>query len=162
MTPLKRPTTRRVTLIVGSAAALVLIVVAALALVFPGSTPGQVAAHDAGDRLIEAIRALPSGAEVDLADALDEPWERAVLMEAYMPGDVMNERLGFDWYTADDLAGSDESQQTIAFVNGRTVVAEVLPSPETFRLDASIESFGRAHSRFVTSRDPSGLVVLHK
>ena len=154
--------TRRLTLIVGSAAAVIAMVVVALAIAFPGPTPGQVAARSAGDRLIEEIRALPAGVEVNLADALDGPWERAVLMEAYMPGDEMNERLGFDWYAADDLAGSDESQQTMAFVNGTTVVAEVLLSPDTFRLDVSIGSFGRAYSTFVTSRDPSGLVVLHK
>lgn len=154
--------TRRVTLIVGSAAAVIAMVVVALAIAFPGPTPGQVAARSAGDRLIEEIRALPAGVEVNFADALDGPWERAVLMEAYMPGDEMNERLGFDWYAADDLAGSDESQQTMAFVNGTTVVAEVLLSPDTFRLDVSIGSFGRAYSTFVTSRDPSGLVVLHK
>jgi hypothetical protein len=154
--------TRRVTLIVGSAAAVIAMVVVALAIAFPGPTPGQVAARSAGDRLIAEIRALPAGVEVNLADALDEPWERAVLMEAYMPGDEMNQRLGFDWYAADHLAGSDESQQTMAFVNGTTVVAEVLLSPDTFRLDVSIGSFGRADSKFVTSRDPSGLVVLHK
>ena len=154
--------TRHVTLIVGSAAAVIAMVVVALAIAFPGPTPGQVAARSAGDRLIEEIRALPAGVEVNLADALDGWWERAVLMEAYMPGDEMNERLGFDWYAADDLAGSDESQQTMAFVNGTTVVVEVLLSPDTFRLDVSIGSFGRAYSKFVTSRDPSGLVVLHK
>ena len=122
--------TRRVTLIVGSAAAVIAMVVVALAIAFPGPTPGQVAARSAGDRLIAEIRALPAGVEVNLADALDEPWERAVQMEAYMPGDEMNERLGFDWYAADDLAGSDESQQTMAFVNGTAVVAEVLLSPD--------------------------------
>ncbi len=89
---------RRITLAVASAAAVVAFVAIALAVAFPGPTPGQVAAREAGDRLTQKISALGAGVTVDLAEALDQPWDRVVLMEAYMSGDEMNRELGFDWY----------------------------------------------------------------
>jgi hypothetical protein len=134
----------------------------AVVLAFLAPNPGRVAARSAGDRLTEKIAALAEGDEVDLAQALGQPWERAVLMEAYMSGDEMNEEIGFQWYGRDDLSGSDESQRTLAFVSQKTVRAEVLLSPETFRLEESIVAFDRADGTFVASRDASGLVTLHR
>jgi hypothetical protein len=155
-------TPRRVAFVLVFVAGVIGLFYVALALAYPGPSPRQVAARDAGDRLVENISGLSDGAAVDLADTLDQPWERAVLMEAYMSGDEMNKRLGFDWYSADDISGSDESQRTMAFVQGTSVVAEVHLRPETFRLDETITSFNRADSTFVAARDPSGLVVLHR
>jgi hypothetical protein len=151
-----------VALVLASVAGVIGLLIVAVLLAFPGPTPGQVAARDTGTRLVDRISGLSDGATVDLAKVLDQPWDRAVLMEAYMSGDEMNRRLGFDWYSADDSAGLDESQRTMAFVQGTSVVAQVRLRPETFRLGETVTSFDRADSTFVASRQPSGLVVLHR
>lgn len=137
-------------------------VAAAVNLLFPGPTQGQIAAIDTGDRLIPRIMGLQNGDHVNLARALDVAWERAVLMAAYKDGDEMNDVLGFAWYRHDEWAGSDESQRTLAFTSGRTVVAEVLLSPETFRIDEAVESFEASDAVFVVRRDESGVVFLYR
>jgi hypothetical protein len=74
----------------------------------------------------------------------------------------MNRRLGFVWYSADDVSGSDESQLEMAVVQGTTVIAEVRLGPDTFRIDSSITEFARADSIFVTERDEAGVVGLRR
>jgi hypothetical protein len=53
-------------------------------------------------------------------------------MEAYMPGDEMNNLLGFDWYSTDDWAGSDETQATLAFVQGNVRRGRGVAQPGDF------------------------------
>jgi hypothetical protein len=140
----------------------ILALVIGVVLAFFRPNPVRVAALEAGDRLTEKVAALAEGDDVDFVQAMGLPWERAVLLEPYMPADMMNEQIGFHWYAGDDVSGSSENQRTLAFVAQRTVVAELLLSPQTFRLDESIVAFNRANATFVASRDPAGLVTLHR
>lgn len=157
-----RPLLRLLLAVALALVVLIASVVVAANMMFPGPTAGQVTATDAGDRLIPRITSLKDGDQVDLAQALEVTWERAVVMEAYMSGDEMNDVLGFVWYRDDDWAGSDESQRTLAFASGRTVVAEVMLSVDTFRMVEAVESFDAFEAVFVARRDESGVVFLYR
>jgi hypothetical protein len=153
-------TARRTHILVVAMAALIAGLVLAAAIAFRSSDPNKEAARAAGTSLANRVAALAKGDKVDFAQAVGQPWERAVLMEAYMQGDEMNLLIGFQWYSEDDLSGSDETQRTLVFLAQKEVVAEVLLSPQTFRLDGSIVGFPWADATFIASRDSSGLVTL--
>lgn len=116
------------------------------------STPGDDAA---GDRMVEAIAALPDGREVDLEEMLGIPWDRAVLMEPYADGVAMNERLGFQGFAADASGPMDEANQFVVFVRDQSIVATARLYPEAtgFRFDPSITEFSRDDARFVVERN---------
>lgn len=126
--------------------------------------------RDAGDRLAAQVIQLADGERIDLAAAVGQPWERAVMIRAYTGGDEMNKIVGFRWWRSDDWAGSDEVQRTLAFIAGNTVVAEVEVGPYTFRLldpvfdaedsDVTFVEFAPSDADFVASRAPGGLVTL--
>lgn len=123
-----------------------------------GSTPGDRAV---GDRLVAAIAAMPDGTEVDLAEALGVPWDRAVLMEPYSTGADMNARLGFPAF-ADDASGpADEANQFVVFVKGESVVTTsgLFPGTRSFRFDSSIPQFSRDDARFVVVRSDDGVTL---
>ena len=113
------------------------------------------------ERMITTVRAAQDGAQVDLATALDLPWDRAFLMEAYMSGDEMNRRLEFAWYDRDAISASDESRQFVVFINGHTVVADTVLDDDEFQFDEPVESFARSRGQFIVVReDTSGYVML--
>jgi hypothetical protein len=121
-----------------------------------GPTPKQAAAEAALVRMVAVVGASSEGDQVDLAKVLDVPWDRAVLMDAYMTGDDMNEVLGFHAYASDAKSQMDESTQFVVFVRGETVVADAPLWPdEGFQFDDSIQAFSRADAVFVASRGPS-------
>lgn len=123
---------------------------------------------ETGDRVAAQVMQLADGERIDLATAVGQPWERAVMIRAYTGGDEMNKIVGFPWWSPDDWAGSDEVQRTLAFVAGNTVVAEVEVSPDTFRLDdpvfdegdVTFIEFAPSDAVFVASRAAGGLVTL--
>lgn len=115
------------------------------------------------ERMIKTVTAAQDASRVDIAVALDLPWDRAVLMEAYMPGDEMNRRLGFRWYGEDAISAANESSQFVAFVSGQTVVADTVLDDDEFKFDESVESFARSEGKFVVVReDTSGSVTLSR
>jgi hypothetical protein len=120
-----------------------------------GPTPEQAAAQAAVARMVAVVGESSEGEQVDLAKVLDVPWDRAVLMDAYMDGDDMNKVLGFHGYPSDATSQMDESTQFVVFVRGETVVgdAPLWPS-EGFQFDDSIRAFTRADAVFVASRGP--------
>jgi hypothetical protein len=118
-----------------------------------GPTPEQVAGEDAVVRMISVVGASSEGERMDLAQVLDVPWDRAVLMDAYMTGDDMNAVLGFDGYPSDASSQADEATQFIVFVRGETVVADTNLWPdEGFQFDDAIRAFTRTDAVFVAHR----------
>lgn len=121
-----------------------------------GPTPEQAAAEAAVVRMVGVVGASSEGEQVDLAKVFDVPWDRAVLMDAYMNGDDMNEVLGFHGYASDANSQMDEATQFIVFVRGETVVADAPLWPDDgFQFDDSIRAFTRTDAVFVASRGPT-------
>lgn len=123
---------------------------------------------EAGERFEAKVMQLADGERIDLAIAVGQPWERAVLLRAYHDGDDMNKIVGFPWWPSDHWSASDESQRMLAFIAGNTVVAQVGVSEETFRInedgwdesDAAFVEIDLSDAIFVASRDADGFVTL--
>jgi hypothetical protein len=122
------------------------------------SSPGDDAA---GDQMVEVIAAMPEGREVDLAQVLAIPWDRAVLMEPYSDGVAMNERLGFRGFSDDASGPMDEANQFVVFVQGQSVVstASLFPEAGSFRFDPAITEFSRDDAKFVVERSGAGVTL---
>lgn len=102
-------------------AVLAVVVVASMAfsLVGCGAPDGSRADQASIDRMIDTVKATRDGERIDLGDILDGPWDRAVLMEPYLDGAAMNDRLGFEGYAPDAVSQQDEAAEFVVFVVDR-------------------------------------------
>jgi hypothetical protein len=146
----------------GWAAIGAVLLIAALAVWWLASWDSSPGDDAAGDRMVEAIAAMPDGREVDLGEVLAIPWDRAVLIEPYSDGVAMNERLGFRGF-ADNASGpADEASQLVAFVRGASVVATatLMPEPGSFNFEPSITEFARDDATFVVERNGARVMLV--
>ena len=134
-------------------------IAAAVLLVF-GESADKKAARAAGDAVEQRVAGLGNGEAIDLATALDQPWQRAVVMHAYMSGDEMNAGLGFRWFDDDQWSSYSDESQRLLFVADQTVVADVMTGPETFFLDDAVTELDPSAATLIASRDADDLVTL--
>lgn len=153
-----KPRRLRVGLAVALVVALGIVGVTALFAVGPGAE--QRAARAAGAALVARVSALSEGEMIDFATAVRSPWQRALVFDAYVPGDQMNEALGFEWFEADDASSFYDGEMRLLFVSERTVVADVRTRDGTFWLDFSGTGFAPSDAVFVASRVAGGPVTL--
>jgi hypothetical protein len=155
----KVPKRTRVIALVILAALAIFVAIAAWTVVTARPDRNSATARAAVGRMIGVVAATPDRGQVDFAQALDVPWDRAVMIAPYTDGAAMNARLGFDWYSASDVSTRVVTAQFVVFVQDRTVVAEAELAAGTFRFDSFVKEFTRAQGVFNVVRSANDTVL---
>ncbi len=116
-------------------------------------------ARAAVERMVGVVNATPDKGHVDVAQAQDVPWDRAVLIAPLADGTAMNKALGFNWYQPGDISTREPEAQFVVFVQGQTVVAEALLPRGTFRFDSYVQAFTRDHAVFSVVRSEGDTIL---
>jgi hypothetical protein len=108
--------------------------------------------EQASRQLLSAIERAPTGSILDISDAYDLPWDRAVVVGPYWNGAAANSVLGFDHYPPDESLTSSDSASLLLVVRDRTVLSEMRLWQANAAFEDGLEVFTPEADRFMVER----------